>query len=459
MLSTHASQTRLLTALLAVSLTAIAGGCGPGEDDDENPPTVEVDTGQKDTGIADTSGGDGDTGTDPDAGSDTSQDEELCGDQLAEAAIAPADGTSKAKVDSTEEMTGYTTTVELPWGSNADGKPYAYLRLLKGTSVPLTDTEALEDPNWDMAIRGAAVRLNGGVSGPGGVKAAAVEGKAFADVTKDDVPGTLYADKIAKQCAQTSSASTLLSTAIGQWWTDQSSRQSPTPADKTYVIKRLDGDMIKLRIQKAEIAGETATLTIRWAALDQGPACDVDQLRKNALNPTDAVSQGAVSSSEGVLSVDASAGGMSAAAGNPYVYIDLDQATKVEVTDPAALNDKVWDLAIKRVVLRVNGGDSGSGGVTLATRSAKKLSDVTMVPDMQFFRADQFIDEENCEVIRGPINNPQTAVGKWYSYNTNTHMVEPSDTVYVVETTEGAHVKFKINSYSNGNYQIGWKKM
>jgi hypothetical protein len=452
MLSTNLRRLSRLTALLALLLTGLAIGCGP-TDEDSDPPTVQVDTGQADTGTADTSGSD--TQSDP----DTTQDEELCGDELAEAAIAPADGTSKATVNSTEEMTGYTTTVEIPWGDDAGAKPYTYLRLLKGTSVPLTDAEALEDPNWDMALRGATFRVNGGISGPGGVRAAAVEAKAFADVTGDDAPATLYKDKLAKQCAQASSASTLLSTAIGQWWSDQSSRQSPTPADKTYLVKRVDGDLIKLRIQKAEIAGQTATLTLRWAALDQGPDCDVDQLRRNALNPTDAVSTGTVSSTDGVLSVDASAGGMSAATGNPYVYIDLDQAQKVDVTDPSALTDQSWDLAIKRVVLRVNGGDSGSGGVTMAPRSAKELSAVTMVPDKQFFRTDQFLDEEKCEVIRGPINNPQTAVGKWYSYNTNTHMLEPSDTVYVVETTEGAHVKLKIQSYSDGQYKIAWKKM
>ena len=37
--------------------------------------------------------------------------------------------------------------------------------------------------------------------------------------------------------------------------------------------------------------------------------------------------------------------------------------------------------------------------------------------------------------------------------------IEPSDTVYVVKTTEGAHVKLKIKSYDDGKYKIAWKMM
>ena len=447
----------LLSVLLAAGLLA-AAGCGPGEKED-NPGVVEPDTG---------GGGDVDEWqleTGVDAGADVAPDgtssKEVCDADLETAAIAPVDSTSSGKVDSTPESTGYTTTVEAAWGSATESKPYVYLRLLKGTQVPLTDNEALADAHWDMGIRGTTIRLNGGVSGPGGVEGAAVD-KSFENVEKSDAPSTLTTDQMTKSCAPKPEARSALQTAFGQWWTSGTSPENPTPADKTYVIRNLDGELIKLAIEKIEPSGQKATYTLRWAKLDQGPSCDVEQARRDAIQPIDQVSNGAVSEMNNVLSIDASAGGIGNSGSRPYVYIDLDDGTKASITDKQAFDDDKWDLGLERVVLRVNGGDSGTGGVKVARKSAASLGEVTMVPASGSFAADDFVDDFNCDIRTGPIGNPQTAIGNsWYTYEMSNgqHKVVPTDNVYVIETTDGNHVKIKINSYSDGQFEIAYEKM
>ncbi len=48
-----------------------------------------------------------------------------------------------------------------------DGYPWVYVSLASGTSVPLTDLEALTSNAWDLAFKRFVVRTNGRDSGPG----------------------------------------------------------------------------------------------------------------------------------------------------------------------------------------------------------------------------------------------------------------------------------------------------
>ena len=477
MSKTH-HHTRTLSALfLLLGLAAGPLGCSSAGGDSDDTGFSLTDTGTEEADDGD--GGSTDAGSDgnsEDATSDdatsedaTSEDgttddgggsDEICNEELAEAAIAPVDQKSSAPVQSSSEETGYTTTIEVPWGEAAAEKPWVYVRLLEGTRVPITDTEAMTSELWDMAVRGSTIRLNGGISGPAGVGAAAVD-KPFADVTKEDAPDMLQSDGLVKGCAPKADATEMLQTAIGQWWTDDSSASMPSPADKTYIVERLDGDLIKLRVTGAEVGDGSATLTLRWAPFDTGPSCDYETARQDALNPQMSVSDGSVSvaGASNLLSIDASAGGMSAASNNPYVYVDLDGGQKVDVTDVEAFDDDTWDIALKRVSIRINGGDSGSASLHAAVQSASALGDVTSVPPSSEFKTDDYIDDETCEISKTRIGHPKTIFAAWYSYNSNTHALEPNDEVWVAETTEGNHVKFKINSYSGGQFEIAYEQM
>src|SRR5688572_5605592 len=50
---------------------------------------------------------------------------------------------------------------------NAADNPYIYIDLRSGTKVEISDLEAFESGDWDIALKRANLRVNGGDSGPG----------------------------------------------------------------------------------------------------------------------------------------------------------------------------------------------------------------------------------------------------------------------------------------------------
>lgn len=64
------------------------------------------------------------------------------------------------------------------------------------------------------------------------------------------------------------------------------------------------------------------------------------------------------------LSVDASAGGFTAGPDDPanrWAYLDLDTGTLLDMDDATALTSPDWEIAFKRVAVKLNGGVSGAG--------------------------------------------------------------------------------------------------
>ena len=186
--------------------------------------------------------------------------------------------------------------------------------------------------------------------------------------------------------------------------------------------------------------------------------------------PIAMVSTGAVTTETagGVTSatIDASAGGLSGAADNPYVYIDLSGAggaAKVDVDDVTALDADTWDIAFKRASIRANGGDSGTGGVTVAVVAAASLAEVTSAPADGEFAADDWASA-TCEFVGTPGGEPLSAFGEWYAYDDTTHEVSPSAEVYVVKSRSGTLYKLRVITYYGDEampmrgavYQVEW---
>jgi hypothetical protein len=205
--------------------------------------------------------------------------------------------------------------------------------------------------------------------------------------------------------------------------------------------------------------------------LGQKQPCETEWI--DALNAQDKVSTGAVNTTENAgvkqTTIDASAGGMNGASKNPFVYISLKDGARVDITDLASKSSKDWDLAFRRSVIRVNGGDSGAGGAGVARIENKTLAEVTAVPAAASFKVDEFIDE-SCKVTRDPINNPQTAFSGastadlWYAYDVGTSKLKPQPFVWVVRRADGSFVKLTIDSYYNGSgasghFTISWSAL
>jgi hypothetical protein len=183
--------------------------------------------------------------------------------------------------------------------------------------------------------------------------------------------------------------------------------------------------------------------------------------------PTVSTGQVQVTTAGGVTSgtVDATAGGLSGAADNPYLYLDLKTGMKVAINDLDARMSTAWDISLKRASLRVNGGDSGTGGRKLAVVQAAMLSAVTAAP-ASGYAADDFTDA-NCQLITLPAGEPASAFGEWYNYDPNTHVVTPKSEVYVLERPDGSHTALRIITYygdasmpmRGAYYQVEWKQL
>jgi hypothetical protein len=190
----------------------------------------------------------------------------------------------------------------------------------------------------------------------------------------------------------------------------------------------------------------------------------------DAIHAQSKVSTGAVATTEQagekVTTVDATAGGMSAAFSNPYVYVSFDGGgVRVDLDDFDARTSTAWDLAFRRAVIRVNGGDSGAGQGAVAILPGKTLAEVTAVPASGFAQ-DDFLDDK-CKIKTNPINDIWTAIGgatgMWYAYDMSGMKLTPNAEVYVFRTAKGKHLKLVVEGYYKGtagaNYTLRWSML
>ena len=160
--------------------------------------------------------------------------------------------------------------------------------------------------------------------------------------------------------------------------------------------------------------------------------------------------------------VDATAGGSMASSKNPFVYLDLIAGKKVELSDVQAQDSGDWDVALKRWQLKVNSGDSGPSGVTVALVDGKDLSEVTAAPTTRF-EADRYFDDK-CVVQLDPIGGLLTQLSDWYDYESGTSRITPKKRVYVLKRRDGkGHIKLQITAYYKGmtsaNYTLQWSML
>ncbi len=298
------------------------------------------------------------------------------------------------------------------------------------------------------------IRTNSGVSGPGGAEVGALSGVAFDDINEQSEV-TFRTDAMTAECGATNMAWSFFDSAFGNEWFANNNTL-------IYILRRVDGERIKLQMLDPVFGDTTNTYSFHWGPLANSATCDKDAAVHYAVGPIDAVSTGAVASNTTATpktaDIDASAGGMSESVNHPYVYFDLDAGAKVDVTDFEAFDDHTWDIAIKRVVHRLNGGDSGPSNVSVAIVNATSLDAVTTIPADDQFAMDMFVSEE-CEPLLDPIYMPLTAIGTWYDYDMATSALTPLPLVYVIKTSEGAVVKMRITAYGSGQYSIEWVPM
>lgn len=172
--------------------------------------------------------------------------------------------------------------------------------------------------------------------------------------------------------------------------------------------------------------------------------------RKSLLNPVAKASTGevkVVSNENGVMTiyVDATAGGIDKARSNPRTYIKLD-GTRVDITDEEAFTSSDWDLALKRVDLYTNGGDSGPGqGAGRLVRkdfAAVTAADAEGIAQERFFSGD-------CEPNLDEATFVVTSFTGWYDYTESNNIPRAKKGIaFVVKAADGTLHKVGILSNS-----------
>lgn len=185
------------------------------------------------------------------------------------------------------------------------------------------------------------------------------------------------------------------------------------------------------------------------APVDANPDCDPLTVLPTSYRPIPSVSTGAVmlttTADVTTGTIDATAGGLSGAPDNPYVYVDLIANARVDVTDLNARDSLDWDIALKRSSLRINGGDSGGGRRSLAiVPGAASVTTVT-APSSGYMEDD--FTSDDCMLATIPGGEPMSAFGEWYDYDVETHAVMPKSDVYVLQRPDKSRTALRIVAY------------
>ncbi len=147
--------------------------------------------------------------------------------------------------------------------------------------------------------------------------------------------------------------------------------------------------------------------------------------------------------------IDASGGGVLPTDSYVYATFGATGLVKVALGDQAALDSMGWDIAFRRFIIRLNGGDSGpscTGAAALPMGTS--YEQVTQVPSAATFAVDDFLDAPpGCGFLddgSGLTTSPATALASFYAYTT---CVTMTGRVFVVQTASGRHLKLTVSTY------------
>jgi HmuY protein len=218
-------MTRAL-ALLALPLTLLACGEKDAHDHDS---TASDETGE----VEADADADADSDTDADADADSDSD---------------ADSDTDADSDADPEV----TTAQIDATSR---EAWVYLDLTTGLTVGA-------DEGWDLGFQRSTVKVNGGVSGAGGVEVAVLTGQYAAFETTTTAPAEGYVTDADEDGDGT------VEYALGGWYSYDSSTHQLSPADVLYIVRGADGEHHRLRfLSYYDDAGTSGVIRVELGAV------------------------------------------------------------------------------------------------------------------------------------------------------------------------------------------------
>lgn len=294
---------------------------------------------------------------------------------------------------------------------------------------------------WELAFSRFRVRVNGGVSGAGGVQVAELEGVAFDALTRAPEEGWTVpvADGEVDDDAEPDNA---FNDGESDWYEYELETHTLTARDVTYVIASTAGAFFKLSFESYyDDAGSPGIVRFRWAPIEAPTSALPDAGPGGAVDGGADLDAGVTALPEHAIIVDAS---------DPEAWIYV-SATGGVVDVVAPATDASWDLALRRTQIQTNSGTSGAGlGGAREDPSGEAFDDVAAASTLGFV-ADATIDTGVPGAEPTSVSAP---LAGWYDYDPTTHTVSPGDRTYLVRTGVGGYAKLRVWSWADGTYAL-----
>ncbi|MGE0786248.1 MAG: HmuY family protein [Sandaracinaceae bacterium] len=318
-----------------------------------------------------------------------------------------------------------------------DEAAWQHLDLDTGYSVEVGE-------GWELAFSRFRIRVNGGVSGAGGVRVVALEGQDFASLTRAPEDGWTQPVPDGDGDEDTE-PDNVFNNGEGDgtdWYEYDGETHTLTSRAVTYAIASTEGAFFKLAIDAYyDSAGSPAFIRFRWAPIqpplsalpDAGPPpmFDAGTMPDATVPPLP----------EGAILVNAGDGAS-------WVYVSAASGV-VTPSDPST--DPSWDLAFSRTLVRTNSGTSGPG-----VGGAREDDSGVAFEDLDAASTFGFVEDE--VVTSGMPGAMPTSVNPglagWYDYDPATHSVTPGDRTYLVRTGVGGYAKLRIWRWTDGELAL-----
>lgn len=376
----------------------------------------------------------------------------------------PLPGPGGAQLEFTKEDDHYRGTVD------ASGSDWIYVDLKTQTQVSPSNPATSDD--WDLAFKGADIKLNGGVSGapPSGIEAAvypmkeaagtpypfeevdaAPTGTAVAYVS--DERGFLGLGPVRYAMTNNPEADVAPNRLTGAgdhgWYHSSGSTAGNviTPRINVgYVLRAVGCRYYKLRMTGyADAGGAVAHPSFDLKEI-RGPACG------NGTGGVAPMGRASFSNSGGITTI-----AVDASSEDDWVYLDLTGATQTVPATPAT-DAAGWEIALQRSDIKLNGGASGIGNIAIHDLLRDDWAARTAVPADAEWHADSSAEE------LAFVTYPPREIGGecafdadgdygWYYYSgfcdkgNGNHHISPRDVVYIVRGRNGTFHKLRILAY------------
>lgn len=134
-----------------------------------------------------------------------------------------------------------------------------------------------------------------------------------------------------------------------------------------------------------------------------------------------------------------------------WVYLNLSDKTETTPENPEDSNQ--WDLGFQRFKIKSNSGISGAGNVRIAMVSDTAFEDLIEAPASGYLSDAADSDDEDEDP-----DYPFLAPNAWYEYNDDTHILTPTNHIYVVQSISGTYFKIQFIDYYDEAGTSGYPK-